>query len=132
MSRSWTNSPERTFPSRDDAALWKCWLLTFNAAIKFLEGAPFKTSDEIIREAKLFAETARIEVAELPEEGGELDRHGLQELQDSEASKPYRVFDRRLAGNLAASIHPVRHAQTVEQEIDRLISDLESGEGAGE
>lgn len=133
MGRTWTNSPERTFTSREQAAAFFACLIWCREWTRRLKtGQAMTTIEEVCREAEERAKRARIEMAELPEEGGELDRHGLQELQGSEGVQPFRALNRRLARGVAASIHPVRHAQEAEREIDRLISDLESGEGAGE
>lgn len=131
--RTWTNSPDRTFTSREEAAaFYACLIWCREWSRRLKDGKAMTTIEEVCREAVQRAGNARIEMAELPEEGNGLDRHGMQELQDSEGIQYEGPGARRLAGNMVPCIHPVRHAQEAEREIDRLISELESGEGAGE
>ena len=130
MSRSWTNSPERTYPSRDIAIAWLAQLIAKREETRRTKGQYGMTMDEISLEAVERANRAKLDA--IPSEGGEMDGFEERTIPDSGEAEHRPTKARRVARDTAGCVFPVRSASEAEYEIDRLISELESGEGAGE
>jgi hypothetical protein len=130
-ARSWTNTPDRTFTTREQAAAFYACLIWCREWYRRLkDGQAMTTIEDVCREAVERAANARIDVAELPEEGDELDRLDMRDMPDSEVLQRGQASNGELASNRAGDIPAFLRG--TEEGFDRLIHRLESGEGEGE